>query len=117
MRSLLTAGLMAGIALASPAFAEDKAYDAATVVATVNGNDITLGNVIAMRDRLPEQYQQLPDDVLMKGLVDQLVDQELLAEAESTSPDKDPLNVKLTVENERRAALAGLAANAAVATR
>ncbi len=115
MRSLLTAGLMAGIALASPALAQDKAYDATTVVATVNGNDITLGNIIAMRDRLPEQYQQLPDDVLMKGLIDQLIDQELLAEVESPSPDKDPLSVKLTVENERRAALAGLAANAAVA--
>ncbi len=115
MRSLLTAGLMAGIALASPALAEDKAYDASTVVATVNGTNITLGNVIAMRDRLPDQYQQLPDDVLMSGLIDQIVDQELLAEAQSASPDKDPLSVKLTVENERRATLAGIAANAAVA--
>ena len=76
MRSILAAGLVAGLALASPVLAQDaagaadpaKAYDAATVLATVNGNAITLGNVIALRDRLPPQYQNLPDDVLMKGL-------------------------------------------------
>ncbi len=130
MRSLLTAGLMAGIALASPAFAQDntaadtgtadkaatdKAYDAETVLASVNGTDITLGNVIAMRDRLPQQYQQLPDAALLAGLLDQLVDQQLLAESESSSPESDPLQVKLDVENERRGALAGIAANSAVA--
>ena len=115
MRSLLTAALLAGTALAAPALAQDKPYDASTVVATVNGTDITLGHVIAMRDRLPEQYQNLPDDVLMTGLVDQLVDQELLAETQSPSPETDPLQVKLTVDNERRGALAGIAANATVA--
>jgi peptidyl-prolyl cis-trans isomerase C len=115
MRSLLTAALLAGTALAAPALAQDKPYDASTVVATVNGTDITLGHVIAMRDRLPEQYQSLPDDVLMTGLVDQLVDQELLAEMQSPSPDSDPLQVKLVVDNERRGALAGIAANATVA--
>ena len=115
MRNLLTAALLAGSALAAPALAQDKPYDAATVVATVNGTEITLGHVIAMRDRLPEQYQNLPDDVLMTGLVDQLVDQELLAEMQSPSPETDPLQVKLTVDNERRGALAGIAANATVA--
>ena len=49
------------------------------MLATVNGTEITLGHVIALRDRLPAQYQQLPDDVLLNGLLDQLVDQELLA--------------------------------------
>ena len=52
MRSLLTAGLVAGL-LAAPAFADDQAYDASTVLATVNGVPITLGHVIVMRDRLP----------------------------------------------------------------
>jgi peptidyl-prolyl cis-trans isomerase C len=114
MRSLLTAGLLAGIALATPAWADDKTYDASTVLATVNGTEITLGHVIAMRDQLPQQYQSLPDDVLMTGLVDQLVDQELLAEAQSASPESDPLQVRLAVDNQRRGALAGIAANAAV---
>ena len=116
MRSLLTAGLLAGIALSSAAFADDKPYNATTVVATVNGTEITLGNLIAMRDRLPQQYQQLPDDVLMKGLIDQMVDQQLLAEEISASPDKDPLSVQLSIANERRGELAGIAANAAVAS-
>jgi peptidyl-prolyl cis-trans isomerase C len=115
MRSLLVAGLMAGIALASPTFAQDKPYDAGTVLATVNGTTITLGHVIALRDQLPEQYQSLPDDTLMKGLLDQLVDQELLAQLQSASPDADPLTVKLQIENDRRGALAGIAAEAAVA--
>src|SRR4051794_22882808 len=116
MRSLLIAGLTAGIALGSAAFAQDKPYDATTVVATVNGTDITLGNLIAMRDRLPQQYQQLPDETLMKGLIDQMVDQELLATGISASPDTDPLSVKLALQNERRSDLAGIAANAAVAS-
>ena len=84
MRSLLLAGLLAGTALASPGFAQDQtagqaadqsaepagAYDASTVIATVNGTEITLGHVIAMRDRLPAQYQNLPDDVLRQLLAD-----------------------------------------------
>ena len=115
MRSLLTAGLLAGIALAAPAFADEKPYDASTVLATVDGTQITLGHVIAMRDRLPPQYQNLPDDVLMSGLVDQLVDQTLLAKQESASPQDDPLQVRLDIDNERRGALAGIAANSAVA--
>src|SRR6478736_692894 len=115
MRSLLTAGLLAGIALGTAAFADDKPYDATTVVATVNGTEITLGNLIALRDRLPQQYQQLPDAVLMKGLIDQMVDQQLLADNLSAKPDTDPLSVKLALQNERRSDLAGLAANVAVA--
>ena len=96
MRSILAAGLVAGLAVASPVLAQDatapaaaKAYDAATVLATVDGQAITLGNVIALRDRLPPQYQNLPDDVLMQGLLDQLVDQQLLAAALSPSPESD----------------------------
>jgi peptidyl-prolyl cis-trans isomerase C len=122
MRSLLAAGLVAGLALASAATAQDagtppaetKDYDAGTVLATVNGTEITLGHVIALREQLPPQYQNLPDDVLFNGLVDQLVDQELLAAQQSASPESDPLTVKLQLENDRRGALAGIAAQAAV---
>jgi hypothetical protein len=34
--------------------------DADTVLATVNGNDITVGHLVAMRAMLPAQYQELP---------------------------------------------------------
>ena len=114
MRKLLAAGV-ASLALAAGAYAQDKPYDAETVLATVNGTEITLGHVIALRGRLPEQYQNLPDDVLFKGLLDQLVDQQVLAESASETPDGDPLQVKLQLDNERRGALAGFAAEAAVA--
>jgi peptidyl-prolyl cis-trans isomerase C len=39
--------------------------------------------------------------------VDQLVDQTLLAEARSASPETDPMAVRLKLENDRRVALAG----------
>ena len=80
-----------------------QAQEAGTVVATVNGTDITLGHVVAMRDRLPGQYQELPDDVLYQGLVDQLVQQQVLADAaraEMSAADT------LGLENETRAFLA-----------
>lgn len=113
------AGAFAGLALLTPAFAQDQAAPAPaaeaapvapasvdTVLATVNGTEITLGNVIAMRERLPEQYQGLPDDVLLQGVLDQLIDQALLAAEVSTDPANDPLAVKVHLENERRASLA-----------
>ena len=120
MRTLLAATLLASAA-ASAVIAQDattpapaaeaKSYDADTVLATVNGDAITLGHVIALRDRLPPQYQELPDAVLMSGLVDQIVDQQLLAAAELASPDSDPLGVRLHLDNERRGALASIAAD------
>jgi peptidyl-prolyl cis-trans isomerase C len=123
MRNLIAAGLLAGVAAASPLYAEDTsaevaaapdtpaaeaaAYDAATVLAVVNGTEITLGHLILMLGELPPQYQDLPDDVLLPGLLDQLVDQTLLAQARSASPETDPMAVRLQLENERRVALAG----------
>ena len=123
MRSLLTAGLLAGLALASPALAQAppgrqpaKAYDASTVLATVNGTEITLGHVIALRDRLPEQYQNLPDDVLMTGLA-RPAGRPGAARRRRSRPRRRATRCRCGshVENERRGALAGLAASAAVA--
>lgn len=119
MRTMLAAGLAASLFFGAAAFAEDqpaaKAYDAGTVVATVNGTAITLGHVIAMRGQLPPQYQSLPDDVLLSGLIDQMVDQQILADAEAAGGGGEPLTVKLALDNERRGLLAGIAADSAVA--
>ena len=52
-----------------------------TVLAVVDDTPITLGEVISVRQSLPEQYQQLPDEVLITALVQQLSDQQLLANA------------------------------------
>ncbi len=71
----LAAGIVALTVTA--AAAQDASRD--TVIATVNGIDITLGEMIVTRAQLPSQYQQLPDDVLWEGVLDQLVQQQLLA--------------------------------------
>jgi peptidyl-prolyl cis-trans isomerase C len=74
-----------------------------TVVATVNGTAITLGEVALAAGALPPQYQQLPPDVLFAGVTDQLVQQELLAQSLTAVPTR----VDLALLNERRTLLAG----------
>jgi peptidyl-prolyl cis-trans isomerase C len=95
--------------------AGDAGHDASTVVARINGTEITLGHVIILRERLPEQFQALPDETLLEGLIDQLIDQELLARSVSEAPEDDPLAVRLHLENERRGTLAQQAVRARIA--
>lgn len=85
--------LSVGVAL--PATAQD----AATVVATVDGQDITLGHMIAMRSRLPEQYQELDDQTLFDGILEQMIQQTALSE-EGGELSKQ---AEIVLENERRA--------------
>lgn len=103
-------GLAVLAALAAPVWAEGETAD--TVVATVNGTKITLGNMIALRESLPEQYQSLPDDVLFKGILDQLVQQETLRQSVT---DLSPRQ-SATVENDTRGYVSGVAIDAIVAT-
>ena len=88
---------------AAPADAARKG-DAATVVASVNGHDITLGHMIVLRRNLPPQYQSLPDATLFKGILDQLIQQEALAETV-----KPGLRDRLAMENDSRGYLSGVA--------
>ncbi len=74
-----------------------------TVLATVNGVDITIGHVIALTSRLPEQYQSIPDKDLYQGVLDQLIHQTAI----STTANADSEFMKLAIENETRALLAG----------
>lgn len=74
-----------------------------TVLASVDGVNITIGHVIALRSRLPEQYQQLPDDILFEGIVEQLIQQTVLMNAMKTELDK---RTTIGLENEGRAYLA-----------
>ncbi|MEM7490952.1 MAG: peptidylprolyl isomerase [Pseudomonadota bacterium] len=96
--------LLASAALALILAPAAQAQDATTVLATVNGTDITLGHLIAMRERLPAQYQQLPDEVLYQGMLDQIIQQQVLADA--AEADLSETN-RIGLENERRAFLAG----------
>jgi peptidyl-prolyl cis-trans isomerase C len=94
------AALGLAITLAVPA----QAQDADTVVATVNGTPITLGQMIVARAILPEQYQQLPNEILFEGILKQLVEQQLLADSfEGDLPKRIPISL----ENEKRSLVAG----------
>ncbi|WP_293447295.1 peptidylprolyl isomerase [Planktotalea sp.] len=86
--------------LAMPSYAETGA-DA--VVATVNGIDITMGHMIVVRSGLPDQYRDLPDEVLFKGILDQIIQQTVLAQA---AGDRIPGRVRLALENEQRSLMA-----------
>jgi peptidyl-prolyl cis-trans isomerase C len=77
-----------------------QAQDADTVVATVNGTEITLGHMIMVRAGLPEQYLSLPDDVLWDGILDQLVQQSVLAQ---TGTEERSKRLALALDNEERA--------------
>jgi peptidyl-prolyl cis-trans isomerase C len=83
--------------LSTGAIAQDVTAD--TVVATVGDTEITLGEVIIARTQLPQQYAQFPADVLFDGLIDQLVQQQLLADALGDTPTR----IEYMLNNERRA--------------
>lgn len=124
-RIRLFAGLAAALAITSPAMAQDSATGKAanpaatvekaapkidataeTVVATVNGTEITVGDMIMLRGQLPQQYQQLPDDVLFDGILEQLIQQTALAQ--NVGDDLNRAD-KLALESARRSYLAGAA--------
>ncbi len=85
---------------------------AETVIATVNGTEITLGEMIVLRAQLGEQYNQLPPEVLFEGLRDQLVQQQLLADTLSEVPAR----VDYTLANEERSLKSGEIISDLVAT-
>lgn len=78
-----------------------------TVVAKVNGTDITLGEMLVTRMQLPPQYQQLPDEALFDGILTQIIQQQLL----SDSLSQEPTRLTLSITNETRALRAGEAVN------
>jgi peptidyl-prolyl cis-trans isomerase C len=96
--SLPVLGLVAALAL--PAAAQD----AGKVVATVNGTDITIGHMIVARATLPPQFQELPDQVLFDGILEQLVQQTLLAQS---FDGELPNRAQLSLQNETRSLTAG----------
>lgn len=105
---LIPIALAASIAFTTPLIAQETAtseasYDASTVMATVNGRNITLGHMVAVMERLPQQYQELGNDVLFPGILDQLVDQAMISDTVSASSETDSVRVRTIMENERLA--------------
>jgi len=104
MKSLLT-GVALGAMIALPSLAQDAEVESGTVLATVNGEEITVGHLITMLGMLPEQYQQLPDQVLFDGMLEQMVQQQVLA---SVASENISARTQLGLDNERRAFLAAM---------
>lgn len=106
---IVAAALSLGVALPAQAqdadaeapAAETETMDvtAKTVVATVNGEEITLGHLMAARLALPQQYQQLPNEVLLPGLIEQLVQQTVLSQA----TEEVSARGQIQIDNEIRA--------------
>lgn len=90
----------AALAISAAAFSSAHANPSAdTVVASVNGTDITVGHMILVREGLPEQYRNLPDEQLYEGILEQLIQQTLLADLVG---DTNSRQIRLTLENDRR---------------
>lgn len=94
--------LAAGLAFSAPALAQDD-ISRDTVLARVNGAEITLGHVIAAREALPEQFRALPADALFQPLIEQLIEQTALMQI---SEDGLTARERIILENERRAFVA-----------
>jgi len=100
MLKRLTFSLLLTGALALPAMAEP---DADTIVAQVNGTDITVGHMIVAYAALPDRYRQLPPNVVYNAILDQLIRQTALMQSRT---EPEPRHVRLQLENERRSLLA-----------
>ena len=82
--------------------AEMQKVTADTVVATVNGEDITIGHLVLAKFSLPDQYQALPNEVLFDGLIDQLIQQTVLGQAMGEMTTR----AQIQLDNERRSIVA-----------
>ena len=69
-----------------------------TVVATVNGTKLTLAHMLDIKRQLPQQYKNLEDSVLFNGIIEQLIQQQLLASSVETPPSWLPT----AMENQER---------------
>lgn len=81
-------------------------YDAGSVLATVNGTPVTLGLLHLVFTTLPQQYQGLPGEVLLPALLDQVINQILLAQDSEKAGNGKEVEVQLAADNARRDALA-----------
>lgn len=95
--------------------APSAAYDASTVLATVNGTPITLGLLRVVYLQIPQQYQGYPGEILTPALLDQLINQILLAQAGEKDGLGEGTQLRIALENFRREEIAGAYIRAAIA--
>ena len=80
--------------------------DQETILARIGDTDITLGEVIAFRQTLPDQFQQLPNEVLLESILTQIIDQTLLEQAARETGLEAKTAFRLALRNQRRAVMA-----------
>lgn len=95
----------AATATDAPAAKSTTPVTADTVLATVGGVDITVGHLITARASLPQQYQQMPVNLLFPGLLDQLINQTVLEQAFKGDV---PKGVQVSLDNTRRSMMAAV---------
>lgn len=98
-----TASFLMLATLSMPAFSDDLTAD--TVLATVQDTKITVAHIVALIDRLPQNYQALDDKILFEGALDQMIQQTLLGKI----IDPNTKQIKIIRENENRVLLADIA--------
>lgn len=101
-----TASILAITAMMYSSSFAQEATTAETVVATINGTDITVGHLILAYDTLPENYKSISTEQLFEGLLEQMIQQTLLSQ---TAQNPDAPAVRYALENEKRLLLAGMA--------
>lgn len=89
----VAAGLLVSVANAQ------SSVDSDVVVATVNGEEIKMGHVVMVYDTLPQQYKSLPAEQVFQGIVEQIIQQTVLAQAAANPNSK---YIEFAVDNERR---------------
>lgn len=102
----ICARFAAVVVLSSAVALPAASQDADTVLARVGQTEITLGHAIAMRQSLPQQFRAVPDAALFPAVVEQLIEQELIAQALA---DRLTRSERITLENDRRAFVANAA--------
>ncbi len=103
--TLLGSAVLA-LSVATQTVAQDE-ITGDTVVAKVGDTEITVGQLIIARAQLPQQYSQFPNEALFDGLIEQLIQQQLLADA----LEEVPSGIEYTLQNERRSLMAGEVVN------
>lgn len=98
---MIKRALLSGFLITSATGALAQTAD--TVVAVVNGTEITLGEMIVAKSRLPEQYQSIPNEQLFSGILEQMVQQQLFAD----ELEEDTKRVRMAVSQEMRSIRAG----------
>ena len=107
--ALIAVGAVLSLSAHGPAAAQERKtlskYDINTVVATVDGKKLTLGDLMTARPRIPPNVEVSDADKLMGAVMNTLTSAEVLARAAEKAGLADKPAMKLRLAAQRRSAL------------